>query len=1558
MSEKGNWFCGVNYTTQGDARNSTCLINGIIAAPQLGFCLLAPVVLILVRCCCQRSDSIYLLRLPGHTPRWLFSYVYVILALAYMAEGILTDEICRASSFPLQPHLFVPGVVMVVAALLSILYYHMMERWRSRNMVWLLLVYWLLSLASMALGISHLAQRGDADWHIFNFDVTLALLFVVTLMCVIEFVICHCWGDPDNLENFEDTKKPDMRYLNDYSNLLSSLTFWWMNWLFALGYKKTVVPSDLGSIPEIHTSKYNHEIFKKNFMQEKERARLKGVDINLYRVYWKTYWRRLLMGGFLKFCADCLSLVGPLCISGIVLYVETKMQDSDAAPTTPPRHVTIEEFFQNGLVLVGCIYIAAITRHTFDQAYFYVGAVEGVHVKSALQSMVYEKSLRLSTFAMSGGMMTMGQVTNHMSVDAANVQFFFDRANELWTVPIRIALTLLLLYIQLREAAFVGASIFIFVIPSQIIIAKTYNKYMKSVMMNADHRLKTSNEMLQGMKVLKLYGWERIFSDFIKTIRVKELSHLTWVYFVAAVNFVVNSGTPIVANLLAFSTYTAITGEVLSPDVAFTALALLNALTDPMFILPFVINLFVNAHVSTKRLSFFLSGPEIESKDDDEENVSNGVNGVDKDDVLRRRKEFTKSRSPRNTDDEIPMSKSPLVRSYEEGGSYGSTSKHRAGDFIPRNVAIRVQDGNFTWDPKSTSPVLSDINVDIPSGKLTVVVGTVGSGKSSLLQAIMGEMTTIRGRVVLRKGAAIAYGPQKAWLMNASLKDNIIFGTDFDATKYSKVINACALAPDIAMLPGGDHTEIGEKGINLSGGQKQRVSVARTMYSKSDIVILDDPLSALDMHVGAHLFENGILKILKKQKRTIILVTHQLQYLPEADKIIVMKDGKILLQGDPDDIAAADPSLCADWQKAIKVMTESEAELSGAESEAVLEERRSLKKQISRLELSMSKSSKATPNDSETEKGRLIVTEDRERGSVSYKVYLAYCKAMNYCVAILMILTVLMRAALQVGTNFWLAEWSEIGVGLNKTQQEALEDTDYYISIYAALSVGNIIMRVFSVMAITCGVFFAAKHMHISMLDNIISIPMRFFDTTPTGRILNRLSTDTQYIDQRLLQTIRTIINLASQVLSSFVVIIAANYLFVSFMVPILVAFALLLVYYIITSRELQRNESVTRSPIFAHFSETLGGLPTIRAFQDEKRFFNIAIERILKNNAVFLYLVTAQRWVAIRLDYLGALAVLMSSLASVLAALNGGLDSSYVGLVISYSLEISLYMNLVVRAAADLELQMNAVERVQYYTEVPTEDYDGIEPPRSWPDKGDINLENISVRYAKDLDPVLQEVTLHIPEKEKLGICGRTGSGKSSLTLALFRIIDTFQGRIVIDGLDIATIPLITLRQRLSIIPQDAFMFTGTIRLNLDPTKSKRDDELWKALEIAQLKDVVAELDEGLDHEVTEGGDNFSVGQRQLFCLARAFLRNSRIVIMDEATASIDHETDRIIQDVVSDVFADRTVLTIAHRVGTILGSDTILTLSDGKVLEFDPPSVLLDRDDSTFASLVKAGK
>ncbi|XP_006811395.2 ATP-binding cassette sub-family C member 8-like [Saccoglossus kowalevskii] len=970
-----------------------------------------------------------------------------------------------------------------------------------------------------------------------------------------------------------------------------------------------------------------------------------------------------------------------------------------------------------------------------------------------------------------------------------------------------------------------------------------------------------------------------------------------------------------------------------------------------------VIGFFANSLASVERLRVFFAATEIKDFDCGRPLLSKGFDfnsgGDDAetllDDPVIDDIEIT------GNDQDCLITNSSLL--YDNGASYGTFNTESTVNQgttavpLPDSIALQVNKGHFAWDVDDAIVSLCNIDLMIPKGSLTMVIGLVGSGKSSVLSAILGEMTLISGTVQFNNlWNRISYCPQTAWLHNATIRENIVFGSAFDYKRYHSVLDVCALTPDLNLYAGGDMTEIGEKGINLSGGQKQRISVARAIYSKTDIIVMDDPLSALDVHVGKHLMEQAITGFVSNENRTVILVTHALQYLHHADQVIIMENGKIDKQGNLEEIEEGS-DLCREWTGKIKLISDSETEGLSEEEMLHTDQRLLLDEDTEMPEKCMEK------NQHRGAAASLIEEEDRERGSVSSRVYLAYGRAIGLrLVTIIMIVYALQCTAL-IMTNFWLSEWSDAGVDtMNQTKEEIEEQTQYYLNIYAALSFTYV---GFVLLAISCQIIFsilAAKHLHKALLWNIFHAPMRFFDTTPTGRILNRFSSDTQMIDQKLWMTFNGLFQYSLQCISAIIVNIVVSPIFLVGIAPLVVLYYMILRYFVSTSRELQRLDNITRSPIYQHFSETLSGLSTIRAYRCEERFRRVLASVLHRHNVVQLFLHLSNRWVGVRLELVGSLFILVSGLGSLLSCVFLNLQPSLVGLALTQALLVSGCLFWTVRFTADCEMQMSAVERVEHYTEIETEQYQGVyNPPGDWPDRGDIQFENVSVRYADDLEAVLYNINIHFKSGQKIGICGRTGSGKSSLALTLLRMIDMYQGRIIIDGVDISSVPLLTLRSRLTIIPQDPTLFEGTIRFNLDPDYLKSDEELWEALEIAQLKISVSELDMQLDAQVSDGGENFSVGQRQLFCLARAFLRNSRIIIMDEVTASIDLKTDETLQYVITNAFADSTVLTIAHRISTIRNSDYIMVLSNGEVVEYDTPENLLKKDDGIFASLVK---
>ncbi|XP_022102313.1 ATP-binding cassette sub-family C member 9-like [Acanthaster planci] len=1142
--------------------------------------------------------------------------------------------------------------------------------------------------------------------------------------------------------------------------------------------------------------------------------------------------------------------------------------------------------------------------------------------------------------------MTMGQITNHMSADATNVMMMMQFMHFLWSAPFQIVIILILLYFEIGFSALLGAALFIVVLPIQFKVAAIMADKQKAILRCSDKRLKLTNELLQGIKLLKMYAWEELYSKAIEVVRKEEVRNLLYINLCTITSVSITFGVPILVTLIAFITFEPISGRPLTPDITFSSLSFFNLIAIPLFMIPVSVSAIVGSIVSSKRIMKFLLAPEVEGDralpmDIKGKTHSQEKKGYsDESRVVFRKLDEVLSESTvsigTQTDDSDDQTDNTERALMLNGISIplGKDLNDASTSNSDQGIAIKITDGNFVWDPESTSPALSNVNVEIPAGKLTMVIGAVGSGKSSLLAAILNEMTTLSGNVhINEEKGRIAFAAQKPWLMNASMRDNILFSSKMDKKRYHKVLDACALVPDIDILPAGDKTEIGEKGINLSGGQKQRVSVARAVYADSDIIILDDPLSALDVHVGRQLFEEGIMKQLVSNNKTVILVTHQLQYLSRADLILEIKDGTIAASGSLDDIIKADPEMYEEIKQV------SAAGWDDDQAESAEEERFKLQRRVSIASAEIAKGD-----------GQLIEKEEMVRGSVSYKTYLYLLGSVGWGLILLVALAVALQSSLSVTNNFWLSEWSEAGLS-NETTRTYTE----YLVGYACLSVSAAVSQSLSATILILSFMVAARRIHLRMLRNIIRAPMRFFDTTLIGRILNRFSNDTQLMDFRLANTYNGFVISIMQIIVSVVVVGVVMPIFLVFVIPIAIVYYILQRYYLATSRELQRLDSTSKSPVFAYFSESLGGLTTIRAYRSENRFYNTILARIDRNTAAFLYVQIGARWLAVRLDLLGALFVLLSTGSTLIGALSFGINPSLVGLSSTYSLQMSNYLNYLMRNRTEVEMQMNAVERIQFYSEVDQEEYSGAEPSAGWPHSGEIRIDNVSVRYAEDLEAVLRNVSVYLKSGEKVGICGRTGSGKSSLTLALLRVIDIFEGRIFIDGVNIMDVPLATLRSKISIIPQDPVLFTGPIRTNLDPEEKVSDDEMWHALEIAQLKDVVSQLDGGLDAVVTEGGENFSVGQRQLFCLARAFLRKSYILIMDEATASVDMETDKTLQTVVANAFAERTVLTIAHRIATIRDADKIIVLDGGRMVEFGSPEELLTDEDGVFTSLVR---
>ncbi|KAG0351394.1 hypothetical protein BGZ54_003269 [Gamsiella multidivaricata] len=1136
-----------------------------------------------------------------------------------------------------------------------------------------------------------------------------------------------------------------------------------------------------------------------------------------------------------------------------------------------------------------------------------------------------------------------------------------------------VIVILILLIVNLGPTALVGFVFLVMFGPIQARIVQSLSVIRRKSTLITDARVKLTQEVLQGMRVIKFYGWEEAFLSKLEDLRTKELKYVRTLLISRSGIAAVNLTVPVIAATLTFVAYS-LTGHELSADIVFSSLSLFNIMRMPLMIFPQVVSAMVDALVSIRRIEEMLLAGELEElppMDPDAEfaiSVTNGVfmwdttlKALTMEDLQKREKEerkrsANKKEQKKEEKKELKqkeraekkaikklakarnISELEAEKLFRDSQHEKSISEHSSETMsVQEKMLTKLSEKDPSPDTESILSVtpensddgqegsvhsedkgsfsLKNIDLKIPRGQLVAIVGAVGSGKSSLLNALVGEMRKTGGQ--MEYGGSIGYCPQSAWIQNATVKDNILFGLPFDEARYLQVLKDCALERDIQILPDGDQTEIGERGINLSGGQKQRVNIARAVYFDADVVLLDDPLSAVDAHVGKYLFKNCIMGAL--QGKTRVLVTHQLHVLPQVDYVICMKDGEIVERGTFNELMANAGEFSSlmkahggiediepDLEEAVDEQSVDPAITAGAEK--ALEGGSGEKKDVGEKE-----------KDAKDAKPKgLMSQEERATGSVSGSIYMDYVNAAGgmYLLPLLLFLLIITQVA-KVGTDLWLSWW---------TADRFHESHKFYMVL------------------------------HQKALKNIFRAPSSFFDTTPLGRIINRFSKDVDACDNLLSESYRMFTGTASIVLSTFILISVIFPYFLIPLVPMLIFYYYAAIYYRASSRELKRLDSILRSSLYAHFSETLSGLATIRAYRVQDRFMENNEYFIDMENRPYFMSYSIQRWLGVRLETIANTLVLCTSLLGVCGRYN--IDAATIGLVLSYSMSVTGTFNWCVRQYAEVENNMNAVERLHHYADKLQVEAAAIvpdnRPDESWPRTGAISIRNLEMRYRPELPSVLHDLSLDIQGGEKIGVVGRTGAGKSSIMMALFRLVEPTKGTMVIDGVDICKIGLFDLRTRLAIIPQDPVLFSGTIRSNLDPFEKRTDQELWEVLERSDLKNYVISCDGGLDSQVSEFGENLSVGQRQLLCLARAMLTHARVIIMDEATASVDVATDVMLQKAIRVDFANSTVLTIAHRLNTVIDYSRVLVLDHGEIKEFDTPANLLSRPDSVFSSMV----
>ena len=1357
------------------------------------------------------------------------------------------------------------------------------------------------------------------------------------------------------------TKPPvpkERRISREYgAPFLSLLTFQWMAPLMSTGYQRPLELNDIWLVNPNRSAPVLSAKLNASFQKRLGRGDKYPLLWSLYETFKFEFW----LGGLCQLTSSVVQVMAPFTLRYLIAFAEDAyIAQQTHAPS--PR-------VANGIGLVIGISLMQMLQSMGTNHFIYRGQMVGAQSRGVLITAIFEKAMKISGRAKAGGKALEddskekiniesekgnesflkrviykklnpkggaqvmadrargisgdgagwgnGRIVNLMSTDTYRIDQASGMFHMVWTSPVAILITLVVLVINLTYSALAGFALLVIGIPLLTKAIKSLFVRRRAINKITDQRVSLTQEILQAVRFVKYFGWESSFLERIGDIRKREIRAIQILLSIRNAINAVSMSLPIFASMLSFITYS-LSNHDLNPAYVFSSLALFNSLRMPLNLLPLVIGQVVDAWSSIGRVQDFLIAEE---QNDDFVWDMEGKSAVSMQNAA-----FTWERNV-TQDPDKRTGPPPNKRRSKEVKDAAKAAKAATKAGKPVDASNNGVDSASTLTEAEPFK-LHGLDFSVGRNELIAVIGGVGSGKSSLLAALAGDMRRTSGSVTM--GATRAFCPQYAWIQNTTVKENILFGKDYDKNWYEAVVDACALRPDLDMLPYGDLTEIGERGITVSGGQKQRLNIARAIYFNSDIVLMDDPLSAVDAHVGRHIFDNAICGLLKDKCR--ILATHQLHVLSRCDRIIWMQDGRI----ETIDTFSNLMNNNEDFQKLMATTAQ--------------EEKQENEGQVNEDEVEDEK--KAAKKRKQAKRGAaLMQQEERAVKSVGLSVYAAYIRASGSLLfgPLVLILLIISQGA-NIATSLWLSWWTSNKWGYS---------TGAYIGIYAALGVTQaLLMFAFSVTLSVLGTR-ASRIMLKRAMTRVLRAPMSFFDTTPLGRITNRFAKDVDIMDNNLTDAMRMYFFTLAMITSVFILIITYFHYFAIALGPLFLMFLFSASYYRASAREIKRHEAVLRSGVFARFSEAVSGTSSIRAYglQDH---FTVGLKReVDQMNSAYYLTFSNQRWLSVRLDAIGNLLVFTTGILVVTSRFN--VSPSIAGLVLSYILSIVQMIQFTVRQLAEVENAMVSTERLHYYgtelDEEPPLHLKGV--PDSWPEKGEIVFNEVQMRYRDGLPLVLQGLNMTVAGGERIGIVGRTGAGKSSIMSTLFRLVELSGGSISIDGINIAQVGLKDLRTRLAIIPQDPTLFRGTIRSNLDPFNEHSDLELWSALRQSDLVGADENLDDKthgrihLDGIVEEEGLNFSLGQRQLMALARALVRGSQIIVCDEATSSVDMETDQKIQRTIQTGFKGKTLLCIAHRLKTIINYDRICVMDQGRIAELDTPLALWQDEEGIFRSM-----
>lgn len=1064
-----------------------------------------------------------------------------------------------------------------------------------------------------------------------------------------------------------------------------------------------------------------------------------------------------------------------------------------------------------------------------------------------------------------------GDIVNYIAVDAYRMSEYPQWFHLGWSFCFQLFSAIVVLFSIVGLGALLGLIPLLICGLLNVPFAKFLQKCQFQFMVAQDNRIRATSATLNSMKIIKLQSWEGKFRDTIDSYRDNEFKWLAKSQTIKAFGTALYWMSPTVVSAVVFYGCVFFESVDLNAATIFTVLASLRSMAEPVRMIPEALSALIQVKVSFDRIETFL------------------------------------------LEDEVP------------------SDKLMTCPRVDSDRCVEIRDGNFSWEPESVDSTLKNIELEVKRGEKIAVCGPVGAGKSSLLYAILGEIPKSSGNVNVL--GSIAYMAQSSWIRSGTVRENILNEKPMESTKYEKAIKACALDKDIASFSHGDLTEIGQRGLNMSGGQKQRIQLARAVYNDdADIYLLDDPFSVVDAHTAATLFHDCVMEALRD--KTVILVTHQVEFLSEVDKILVMEDGKV--------------TQCGSYNELLTKATPFEKLVNAHRDAITIQDPKTSHKNDEDQETN--KSHYITKQESEGEivfkLGQLTEEEEREFGDVGWKPFFDYLYvSKGWLFFSLSIISQSAFVTLQAGASYWLA----YGIQVPDLSSGKL------IGVYTLISSSSaLFVYLRSLFTAFLGLK-ASKAFFFSFIDSIFNAPMLFFDSTPVGRILTRASSDLCILDFDIPFSLSFVYAPAIELIGIIGIMSYVTWQVLIFGVFAIVASKYVQGYYQATARELMRINGTTKAPVVNYATETSLGVVTIRAFKLTDSFFQNYLKLIDTDAKLFLYSNATLEWLIIRVEALQNLTLFAAAFLLVLLP-KGFVAPGLIGLSFSYALALTSTQIFMTRWYSNFCNYIISVERIKQFMHISPEPpavIDDKRPPYPWPSKGRIELKDLKIRYRPNAPLVLKGISCTFIEGKKVGVVGRTGSGKTTLISALFRLVDPYNGKIIIDDIDICSIGLKDLRIKLSIIPQEPTLFKGSVRTNLDPLGLYSDDDIWKALEKCQLKSTISSLPNLLDSSVSDEGENWSAGQKQLFCLGRVLLKRNKILVLDEATASIDSATDVILQRIIREEFSDCTVITVAHRVPTVIDSDMVMVLSFGKLIEYDEPSKLMGTN-SAFSKLV----